>query len=1082
MQPALKSLVSIMLLSLISTPLYATTIEQLQNQLRELQTHASIDDQAVHNLQNTILDAETDQLANLVTNAQPEPAVTLGKTANQQVQTWLTQLQALPPTDQYLEQSAILQIKRANLLTWLSLAYNYQKKTYQLRGDTHQIETLLSAALASRREANTALQTAYINSHNQTNASADDLAMLQFMTAQSPLQVAQSLCDLAEFYQQQERFQTAMPLLTESQRILENLAYPPTPSRWERFVKYWEQGWQQLFPTQASPAMTTQQAQTLRENTQNFAKTKQSVQMRLAMLYANQQQFKAAETLHLQVLKEQQQTLPANDPNLTLHLLTIGQLYEQMGDQFKDSNYYTQAVQFYQSTVDGYRQRNDPDLSMPLILLAHAYELQQRYDEAITALQQALAMEQTSLEREQSDQQDPALRQLELAYKRELLHAHRNKLGELNTLAGHYPAAIQYISQNINDKNNPLPPEHTGSKAMSLQHLAAITKLQKNIHQTLAYLNQAAAEYDAYPIDNLEQHKAKQALGLQYVTTLMKGIQLGQLPADSTLPELFQRAQQAQGSGRLAAFRQVVLRNASHDPSIRNELANLWEKQNHLQVLENMPTHATADNTASVDLTKLRQDKQQTIAAIQTLEKTLQAHFPIYQQLAHPAPLTVEQVQALLQPDEALLMWVENNSVLGSSYLLVVRANQPLRVHALDISRAQLESVLGSSQQGLRAALTHPEQEFDLNLAYGLYQQLLAPATADLQGVKHLIAVPDGLLQNLPLPVLLTSPPTAPNDYAKADWLIKHYSVSYLPSVNALADLHHLTSVTNSQPRIAFMGFGDPHLEGGKLTLTSLMRGMENPQQQDEINTTTYLNDPNLLRQALAPLPETADELRTVAQSLNRSDATTALFLQADATEARLKQLDQSGELSRVQVLSFATHALLPYQAHDTQTEAGLVLPPPIASSSADDGLLSSSEIALLHLNADWVLLSACNTATLNDTDTYAGLSGLSKAFFMAGSRSVLASQWSVSSHYTSQLVTDVFNRLHHEPPLHRAEALRQSMLHLLQAATITAPATNTSCGWWCQWRGGSVKPTITTAHPYYWAAFAIYGDWRAMR
>ena len=235
--------------------------------------------------------------------------------------------------------------------------------------------------------------------------------------------------------------------------------------------------------------------------------------------------------------------------------------------------------------------------------------------------------------------------------------------------------------------------------------------------------------------------------------------------------------------------------------------------------------------------------------------------------------------------------------------------------------------------------------------------------------------------------------------------------------------------------------------------------------------------DTRFLHQNLVPLPETADELRHVAQATQRFSTTQpALYLQHDATETRLKQLNQNGELQRVKILSFATHALLPYEAATNQTEAGLVLTPPMQGNADDDGFLSSGEIAALKLNADWVLLSACNTATLNDTDTYAGLSALSKAFITAGSRSVLASHWSVNSNATQSLVTDIFSRLQQTPSLSRAEALRQSMLSM----STTQPP---SCHWFCrlQQRWGWKTPETTYAHPYYWAAFAIYGDWNPL-
>src|SRR3990172_3225130 len=89
--------------------------------------------------------------------------------------------------------------------------------------------------------------------------------------------------------------------------------------------------------------------------------------------------------------------------------------------------------------------------------------------------------------------------------------------------------------------------------------------------------------------------------------------------------------------------------------------------------------------------------------------------------------------------------------------------------------------------------------------------------------------------------------------------------------------------------------------------------------------------------------------------------------------------------------------------------EPALVLTPPEKGSELDDGLLTAGEISQLKLNADWVILSACNTAAPDGTPGADGLSGLAKAFFYAGARSLLVSHWAVSSEATVALTTRMF-------------------------------------------------------------------------
>ena len=128
------------------------------------------------------------------------------------------------------------------------------------------------------------------------------------------------------------------------------------------------------------------------------------------------------------------------------------------------------------------------------------------------------------------------------------------------------------------------------------------------------------------------------------------------------------------------------------------------------------------------------------------------------------------------------------------------------------------------------------------------------------------------------------------------------------------------------------------------------------------------------------PLPETADELCAVAQDV-KAEARD-IRLGAQATEREIKRLSASGELAKYRMVHFATHGVLAGQLDGTH-EPGLILTPPDKATEEDDGYLSASEIAALKLDADWVILSACNTAAGAATSAEA-LSGLARAFIYA--------------------------------------------------------------------------------------------------
>jgi len=155
--------------------------------------------------------------------------------------------------------------------------------------------------------------------------------------------------------------------------------------------------------------------------------------------------------------------------------------------------------------------------------------------------------------------------------------------------------------------------------------------------------------------------------------------------------------------------------------------------------------------------------------------------------------------------------------------------------------------------------------------------------------------------------------------------------------------------------------------------------------------------------------------------------------------------------LNDYKVLAFATHGLV---AGDFKglAEPALVLTPPARDSEHDDGLLTASEVAQLKLDADWVILSACNTAAADGTPGAQGLSGLAKAFFYAGSRALLVSHWPVSSEAAVALTTRMLTEYANDPGIGRAEALRRSMMALMDE-----------------------DPRF--AHPFYWAPFVIVGE-----
>jgi CHAT domain-containing protein len=310
-------------------------------------------------------------------------------------------------------------------------------------------------------------------------------------------------------------------------------------------------------------------------------------------------------------------------------------------------------------------------------------------------------------------------------------------------------------------------------------------------------------------------------------------------------------------------------------------------------------------------------------------------------------------------------------------------------------------------------------------------------------------------------------------------YLALTHAIAVLPSVGSLQALRKLPPSKAGAPYIAFgnplLDGGNPDSEAAKLArskqtcpvdLESLRQRVAHAAQGAIKGVpglaTLFRGGVDIaLLKAQDPLPDTADELCAVARALgalgNEADT---VWLGARATEANLMALSRSGKLAQYRALHFATHGLLADESEailSTKAEPALLLNPPNPDATReqlaeDDGLLTASEVAQLELDADWVVLSACNTAAGEKADAEA-LSGLARAFFYAKARALLVSHWYVNSEAGVKITTGTFAELRANPRVGRAEALRRSMARLIES-------------------GEGYQ-----ARPEYWAPFVLVGD-----
>jgi CHAT domain-containing protein len=454
-----------------------------------------------------------------------------------------------------------------------------------------------------------------------------------------------------------------------------------------------------------------------------------------------------------------------------------------------------------------------------------------------------------------------------------------------------------------------------------------------------------------------------------------------------------------------------------------------------------------------------------TIAAEQAkLAADIKQRFPAYANLIAPKPPSIDEARAALREGEALVSMFSGD--LATYVWVVPKAGNPV-MHAVAMDRAALskevEAVRRTVDPFARGLTEVPP--FAEAAAWNLYSKLLKPVESAFVGARHLVVVANGAMASLSLAMLPTAAPgqetQEPVWFAsnrKTPWLLRKHAVTQVPTVNSLVTLRALPA--RAERSLSFFGVGDPWFNrehaaqaaqpeapATMLAARGARFALRSPGRLDQVDSAQLAQ--------LARLPDTAEEIREVAAILGAA-ASPEVLLGAQANEAEVKKRDLRGK----RVVMFATHGLMPGEL-DGLNQPALALSSPAVAGGEGDGLLTAEEVLGLKLDADWVVLSACNTAG-GAAEGAEALSGLGRAFFYAGTRSLLVSNWPVETVSARLITTGVFAAQKADPTLSRAEALRKTMLDLIDRGEA---------------KDAGGLPTYSYAHPLFWAPFTLVGD-----
>lgn len=374
---------------------------------------------------------------------------------------------------------------------------------------------------------------------------------------------------------------------------------------------------------------------------------------------------------------------------------------------------------------------------------------------------------------------------------------------------------------------------------------------------------------------------------------------------------------------------------------------------------------------------------------LETLQLTTRAAHPRFAELRNPKPVPLATIRDSLTPGETLAAYLLAD---GGSHLWLI--DRDGLSHRRLPPAAELEPQIRRAYTDLLSPASTPDLE-------GLASVLLAPVVGPDAPPSSLVIVPWGILHYLPFDALPLG----------AGFVADRVSTSYVPSASALVELRR-RPVVPAKPRWLALGDAD-------------YAGVAAPDRAIDAATL----------EGFAALPQTRREVELIRSRFGRRSVTA--LLGGDATKSRLEQ----EELADYSVLHLATHGWID---SSSPARSGLVLG---TERQGEDGILRFREILRLRLAADLVTLSACETA-LGDLVTGEGMVGLARAFFYAGSDSVVASLWNVSDVASAELMESFYAGL--AAGLPKAESLRRARI--------------------------AVRSDPRFAHPYYWAPFVLLG------
>lgn len=451
------------------------------------------------------------------------------------------------------------------------------------------------------------------------------------------------------------------------------------------------------------------------------------------------------------------------------------------------------------------------------------------------------------------------------------------------------------------------------------------------------------------------------------------------------------------------------------------------------------------ENPDSVKIGTYRQQLFNSNRSYDSLIVVFEKKYPKYHELKYNVnTASVKDVQRLIDKKTAVLSYFVGDSMI--TYFTVTK-------NSYNVVNAKKPSNLEKSISYFRNSLTRINKQSEMAYKkYGsnLYETLF-PKDLD-KSIENLIIVPDGVLATIPFEALLTSKAADTTQFPNLPFLVKKYSISYCSSATLFAETfsekrENSLEISPLNDWIAYAPvFDDENSQGTSLASRALIRELHKINKDSTLTRGLMMGS----GEEVPALPGSESEVKSIFNEFDKQNLKTTVELKGNASEKQIK----SGELINYKYIHFATHGFVNSEKPEL---SGLVLAQvPDSTNEQNDGILYSGEIFNLKLNADLVVLSACETG-LGQIKKGEGIIGLTRALLYAGAKNLVVSLWPVSDQSTSDLMIDFYKNLLSNKSARLSNSNR--FAPLLQQAKL------------------KMINDAKFAHPYFWSPFILIGQ-----